>query len=157
MKFIFSVIIIFFLIIIQSSLYPYLQINNAFPDLILIVVLTLSILQGYKKHIVWPLIGGFFLDIFSFKNPIGASILGLLIVSCLSYFLSQNLFKKSSPISIIIIGTGGILFYRFFIDLILLISGTNFQFSLIQLTTQIAYDVVVLVPLFYLIKKFKNV
>ncbi len=157
MKFIFSVIIIFFLIIIQSSLYPYLQINNAFPDLILIVVLTLSILQGYKKHIVWPLLGGFFLDIFSFRNPIGASILGLLIVSYLGYFLSQNLFKKFSPISIIIIGTGGILFYRFFIDLILLIFGTNFQFSLIQLATQIAYDVIVLVPLFYLIKKFKNV
>lgn len=154
MKFVLSLIIIFFLIILQSSLYPYLKVNNAFPNLILILVLILSILKGYKKSLVWIIFGGFLLDVFSFNNPIGTSILSLLLVSYLAYFFSQNIFKKTSIFSIILIGIGGTLIYRVILILILLITGTSLQFTFSQLISQVIYNSAIMVPLFYLLKYF---
>lgn len=154
MKTLLSIIIIFCLIIFQSSFYPYFEIYNAFPNLILIVVVILSILQGWKKSLIWVIAGGFFLDVFSFKNPLGASILGLLIVSYLAYFVSQNIFKKTSIFSVIINSIGATLIYGFFIILVLLIGRISFQFSLSQLISQVIYNIVFLTPLFYLVKRF---
>lgn len=154
MNLLLSIIIIFLLIIFQSSLYPYLKIYNAFPNLILILVLILSILRGYKKSLIWIIFGGFLLDIYSFNNPIGTSILGLLLVGYLAYFFSQNTFKKNSVFSIILIGIGGTLIYRLFLVLILIIANINFQLTFSQLISQILYNLVILVPLFYLLKHF---
>ena len=152
MKLLLSIIIIFLLVILQSSLYPYLKVYNAFPNLILILVLILSILKGHKKSLVWVLFGGFLLDIYSFNNPFGASILSLLLVSYLAYFFSQNIFKKTSIFSVVLIGIGGTLIYKLFIILVLLIVGISFQFTFSQLIFQIIYNTVILIPLFYLIK-----
>lgn len=161
MRFLLSIIIIFFLVILQSSLYFHLEVNDAFPNLILILVLIISILRGYKKNLVWIIVGGFLLDVYSFNNPIGTSILGLFLVSYLAYFFSQNIFKKTSIFSVILIGIGGTLIYKLFLTLVLLIAGTSFQpassaggFAFIQLISQIIYNLVILTPLFYLIKKF---
>lgn len=153
MKYILSLIIIFLLIIFQAALAPYLKIYSAFPNLILILVLVLSILQGYKKTLIWIIFGGLLLDIYSFNNPIGTSILGLLLVGYLAHFFSQNIFKKTSVFSVILIGLGGTLIYRIVLILILLIASINFQFSFVQLISQIVYNLVILIPLFYLIKK----
>lgn len=152
MKILLSIIITFLLIILQSSFYPYLNIYDAFPNLILILILILSILYGYKENLAWIIIGGFFLDVFSFNNPIGTSILCLLLVGYLVDFFSKNIFKKSNILSIIIIGIGGTLIYRFLLISILLITGNNFQFGFIQIISQMAYNLAVLIPLFYLIR-----
>lgn len=154
MKFLLSIIIIFLLVIFQSSLYPYFKVCNAFPNLILILVLILSILRGYKKSLSWIIFGGLLLDIYSFNNPIGTSILGLLLIGCLAYFFSQNIFKKTGIFSIILIGVGGTLIYRIFLILVLLIAGIGFQFSFAQLISQVAYNLAILIPLFYLLKYF---
>lgn len=156
-KLLLSIVIIFLLIILQSSLYLYLGVCGAFPNLILILVLILSVLQGYKKSLVWVIFGGFLLDVYSFNNPIGTSILGLFLVSHLAYFFSQNIFKKTSIFSVILIGIGGTLIYRLFLILVLLIVGTSFQFTFTQLISQVVYNLIILIPLFYLIKRFKNV
>jgi len=153
-KFVLSIIIIFLLIIFQVSLYPYFKIHNAFPNLVLILILILSILKGYKKTLIWVIFGGFLLDIFSFNNPIGASILGLFLVSYLAYFFSQNIFKKTSIFSVILFAIGGTLIYRLFLILVLLIAGINFQFTFIQLISQVVYNLVLIIPLFYLLKHF---
>lgn len=153
MKFVFSVIIIFLLILIQISLYPYLEICNAFPNLILILVLILSILKGFKKSLTWVIFGGFLLDVYSFSNPIGTSILGLFLVSYSAYFFSHNIFKKTSILSIILITLGGTLIYGLFLILVLLIGGIDFQFGFSQIIIQMIYNLVILIPLFYLIKR----
>ena len=154
MKFILSTIIIFILVILQSSLYPFLNIYNAFPNLILIFVLISSILRGYKKSLTWIIIGGLFLDTFSFNNPIGISIFGLFLVSYLAHFFSQNIFKKTSPFSVLILGISGIVIYRLFLVITLLIFSTGFQFSFIQITFEVIYNIIILMPLFYLLKRF---
>lgn len=154
MKILLAIIISFFLVVLQASLYPYLNISGAFPNLILILVLILSFLQGYKKSLAWIFCGGFFLDIFSFANPIGISILSLFVVGYLVHFFSQNIFKKTSIYSIILIGVTGTLIYRIFLILILAIASINFQITFTQLLSQIVYNTVILLPLFYLIRHF---
>lgn len=153
MKFVFSVIIIFLLVLLQTSLYPYLEICNAFPNLILILVLIFSILKGFKKSLVWTIFGGFLLDIYSFDNPIGSSILSLFLVSYLVYFFSQNVFKKTDVFSVILFGIGATLIYRLFVILFLLIIGTEFQIGFSQIIMQIVYNLIILIPSFYLIKR----
>jgi len=162
MKIFLSIIIIFFLIIVQSSLYPYLEIYNTFPNLILILVLIISILRGKKKALIWIIFGGFLLDIFSLNNPIGTSIIALFLVSCLICFFSQNILKKANIFSVILFGISGTLIYRLFLMLVLLIAGLNFQpalsidgFNFVQLFFQIIYNTVILIPLFYLFKRKK--
>ncbi len=153
MKFILSLIIIFALIILQSSLYPYLAIYGAFPNLILIMVVILSILRGYKKNLIWIIFGGLFLDIFSFNNHLGISIAGLFLISYLIYFLSQTTFRKTNIFSVILFGIGATLIYKFFLILVFLIAKSSFEFSFSQTLSQIIYNLVLLIPLFYLIKK----
>lgn len=152
MKSVLSLIVIFILVILQSSFYPYLKIYNAFPNLILILVLILSILKGFKESLVWIIFGGLLLDIYSFNNPIGASILSLFIIGYLAYFLSKNIFKKASIFLAILAGIGGSLIYGFFVILVLLIAKTNPQISFNQIISQVLYNTVVLIPIFYLTK-----
>lgn len=156
MKNILSIVIIFVLIILQWSLYPYLAIYGAFPNLILIMVIILSILRGYKKNLIWVMFGGLFLDIFSLNNLLGISIAGLFSISYLIYFLSQTIFRKTNIFSIILFGISGTLIYKFFLILVFLITKTSFELSFSQVLSQIIYNTVLLIPLFYLIKKFQH-
>ena len=156
MKFILSIVIIFILIILQWSLFPYLAVYGAFPNLILIMVVILSILRGYKKNLIWVMFGGLFLDIFSFNNLLGVSIAGLFLISYLIYFLSQTTFRKTSVFPVILFGIGATLVYKFFLILVFLITKTSFELSFSQTLSQIIYNTVLLIPLFYLIKKFQH-
>ena len=156
MKFILSIVIIFILIILQWSLFPYLAVYGAFPNLILIVVVILSILRGYKKNLIWVMFGGLFLDIFSFNNLLGVSIAGLFLISYLIYFLSQTTLRKTNIFSIILFGIGATLIYKFFLILVFLITKSSFELSFSQTLAQIIYNLVLLIPIFYLIKKFQH-
>jgi rod shape-determining protein MreD len=156
MKFILSLVIIFVLIILQSSLYPHLAIYGAFPNLILIVLVILNILRSYKKNLIWVMFGGLFLDIFSFNNFLGISIVGLFLISYLIHFLSQTTFRKTSIFPVILFGIGATLIYKFFLILVFLITKTSFELSFSQVFSQIIYNTLLLIPLFYLIKKLQH-
>jgi len=153
MKTIISFATIFLLIIVQSSVFRHLEICNAYPNLILILVLALSVSKDWKNNWIWIIFGGFMLDIFSFNNPIGISILGLFLISYLANFFSHNIFKKTNVFFVILIGIGGTLIYRIVLVLTFLILGITFELSLIQISFQLVYNIIVLVPMFYLIKK----
>ncbi len=156
MKFLIQIIIIIALIIIQSSLYPYLQVYNAFPNLILILVLIIAISKGYKQGLIWIILGGFLLDVYSYHNLIGISILALLLIAYLASKLAQNIFKKTSIYALISIGIGASLTYQILLSSILLITGIEFQFSFAQIFFQVIYNLIILIPFFYLIKKFQH-
>lgn len=151
-KFLTSIIIIFVLTIIQATLYPHLAIYGAFPNLILIVVVILSILRGYKKNFVWVIFGGLFLDVFSLNNLLGISIPALFLIGYSIYFLSRTTFRKTNIFSVILFGIGATLIYKFFLILAFLIAKTGFELSFSQTLSQIIYNLALLIPLFYLIK-----
>jgi len=152
MKFLISIGFIIILIFIQASLFPYFQIFNAFPNLILIGVLIISILKNYKKSLIWIFLGGWLLDIYSFNNPLGISILSLLCISYFANFLTTNIFKKFNFLSLVLICTGCSLFYRVSLALGCLLNTGEIRIDLIQVFVQIIYNLVVFLPIFYLIR-----
>ncbi len=88
------------------------------------------------------------------KNPISYIAVAALFAVYLAFFFIQNIFKKTSIFSVVIISICGTLIYEIFVILILLIGGIDFQFGFIQIISQVIYNLIVLVPLFYLTKKF---
>ena len=120
------------------------------------MVVILSILMGYKKNLIWVMFGGLLLDIFSFNNLLGVSIAGLFLISYLIYFIGQTTLRKTNILSVILFGIGVTLVYKFFLILAFLITKTSFELSFSQTLSQIIYNVVLLIPLFYLIKKFQH-
>lgn len=84
-KIIISIIIFYFLALFQSSFLVHFNIFSWTPNIILIIVVTLGIIESSKKYFaIWvALIGGFFLDIFSVRF-FGFNIL-MLVLICLFF------------------------------------------------------------------------
>lgn len=153
MKIFLIIVFILVLLFLQVGIFPHLQILGAFPNLILLSILVLSILQGWKKTLPWIIAGGLFLDFYSLHNFLGISVIALLIVAYLSYFLSQNTFKKTTFFSLILIFLITIFVYNILLIIIFEIFDINFAFSFLTFIVAIIYNLIFAIPLFYLIKK----
>lgn len=154
MKLFLNIIVIFLLVLLQFSFAPYFSVNNAFPNFILICVLTLTMLMGQKNALSWIIFGGIFMDISSLNNPIGVSVVGLFVGSYVVYFLTKNIFKETNILSLILICIIGTIIYGLILVLALAAFGVCFQFSIGQTLSQIIYNTVIFIPVFYLLRHF---
>ena len=153
MKIIFTIIFIFILVFFQVGILPNLAIFNAFPNLILLSILALCILKEPRQVIGWIIFGGLFLDIYSLSDFLGISIISLFLVGSIAYFLSQNLFKKSTKSSVFIVFLISIFFYNVFLVFLFKIAGTGFYFGFLNFATNIFYNLALSLPVFGLVKK----
>jgi len=66
-KILISIVVFYFLVLIQTSFLVHFTIFNAVPNIILILVVVWNLLEKRKNYfgVINALIGGFFLDIFS--------------------------------------------------------------------------------------------
>lgn len=66
-KILISIIVFYFLVLIQTSFLVHFTIFDAVPNIVLILVIVWNILEKRKNHlgVINALMGGFFLDIFS--------------------------------------------------------------------------------------------
>ena len=66
-KILISIIVFYFLVLIQTSFLVHFTVFDAVPNIVLILVVVWNILEKRKNYlgIINALIGGFFLDIFS--------------------------------------------------------------------------------------------
>jgi rod shape-determining protein MreD len=71
------------LVLIQSSIGPFLTVVGVHPDLVLVAVVGWTLLRGTREGLVWALIGGFALDLLS-GGPFGAVTVALVITSLLA-------------------------------------------------------------------------
>jgi rod shape-determining protein MreD len=78
--------------LIQSTTLPYVIILGVKPELMLIVVVSWSLLRGSEEGMVWALIGGVGLDLFS-GAPFGTITVALLVVSFLSGLGESSVFR----------------------------------------------------------------
>ncbi|OGZ31817.1 MAG: hypothetical protein A2V69_00980 [Candidatus Portnoybacteria bacterium RBG_13_40_8] len=149
--------IIFYIIVllfVQIGILPHLVIFNAYPNLILLSIISLSILRGWKKTLPWIISGGLFMDFYSLHNILGISLVTLLITAYISYFLSQNTFKKATFLSLFLVFLISIIIY--YVSLIVLseIFGINFDFRFLNFIIEIIYNLIFAIPIFYLTKKY---
>lgn len=134
------------------GIFPHLSIAGVFPNLILLSILSLSILQGWKKTLGWTIIGGLFLDFYSLTGVLGLSVVGLLIVSYLTYFLSQNIFKKASLFSLVLNLLIAIFAYSLCLLILFSIFSVVSDFRFLGFVVAIIYNLVFALPVFYLVK-----
>jgi rod shape-determining protein MreD len=141
MRVVFIIIFILIILFLQIGILPHLAILGAYPNLILISVLSLVILRGWKKNLGWIVAAGLFFDFYSSRNILGISILIILVISIIVQFLSQKFFKKTDNLSIFLVFLAGLIIYE--------IVYLSFPASLIR----IIYDLIFVLPIFHIIKK----
>ena len=85
-------IIIFLTLILQGSLYPFLNLGRGQPDLVLILVVCFSILWGSKRGAVIGVTAGFLQDIL-YGHALGLFALTKMLTGYFSGFTEKNIYK----------------------------------------------------------------
>jgi rod shape-determining protein MreD len=78
--------------LIQHVVFPHITFFGAHPNLMLVVVMAWGVLRGNRDGLIWALVGGLLLDLFSLA-PIGTATLPLLIVMFLVGLLEFTAFR----------------------------------------------------------------
>jgi rod shape-determining protein MreD len=162
-KFVYSLILIV-AIIIQTSVLPIISSPNIAGDIVLMVILALSVLDGFFAFMGWAIIAGILYDLAAY-SPIGEhAIIFLLVVYFVSFF--------SRRMSLEIKGIGKVLFFVFVIvatffsrSIIALMAAWDMQTlhgywqifgSLKSITFQIICNEILFFLLFLLLKRIKE-
>lgn len=88
-------------IIIESTIFPFIKIWGATPDLILITIISLGLIYGKKEGIILGLIGGLLSDIL-FGRVIGLHSLPYMLIGYIIGILSERVFKENRLIPFIL-------------------------------------------------------
>jgi rod shape-determining protein MreD len=90
------------LALLQSTTMPHITVLGVHPDLMLMAVASWSLLRGAEEGMLWALIGGIALDLFSGAR-FGVATLSLLIVGFLSSLGQRNVFRLDLVLPILVI------------------------------------------------------
>jgi rod shape-determining protein MreD len=90
----------------QSALLPHLRIWGVFPNLMLMVVVSWSLLRGADQGLVWAFAGGLLVDLLS-GSPLGAGTLALMAVAFLAGIGEVNVFRThiALPLAAVLLST----------------------------------------------------
>lgn len=97
-----TLLLLFALALVQSTVMPHLLLFDVHPDLVLMVVLSWSLLRGAEEGMLWALIGGVALDLLSGAR-FGVQTLPLLIVGFVSGLGERAIFRSEILMPIIAI------------------------------------------------------
>lgn len=78
--------------LLQTTLVPALQVFNAVPSLVLVVVVGYTMEYGSHRGFMWAFIGGLWLDLLS-GTPFGTSAVALLIVVAVIGLVSASIYR----------------------------------------------------------------
>jgi rod shape-determining protein MreD len=147
-------IIIFILLVLflQIGILPNLKIVDTYPNLFLLILISLTVLIGWKKTLGWIIAFGLFLDFYSLHNVLGIFVISMLLACLLTQFLNQRYFKKENKLSIILVFIISIIFYELLLLIVFKIFGIGYNFYLLGLIVKTAYSLVLALPIFYTIK-----
>jgi len=96
--------------VVQSTLAHLFRVGNVKPDLVLLVVISWSLLRGSREGVVWGLLGGLGLDLFS-GAPFGASAVGLMAAGLLAGEGETNIFKGNILLPVFFAPLGTVTYY----------------------------------------------
>jgi len=91
---------------LDTTIAPYLSLIGIRPDLVLLVVVATSIVRGGEEGIVWGILGGLLLDLYT-GLPFGLSIIALAITAYVTKVGEDNLFSNILvlPLAAAFVGT----------------------------------------------------
>jgi rod shape-determining protein MreD len=136
-------------IVLQVMLAPHLSIGGAIPNVPLLVVVTLSFVEGPSAGAIAGFVAGLLLDLLS-TGPVGAWALVLSVTGYTAGMLSENLFAEGwlAPVTVAIIA-GLLADFSYLLAVTILGVGPAFWQSLVRAVLPRALYNAVLVMLAY--------
>ena len=151
--------IIFITIILQTSFIPSFFSENLFPDIVLMLVLAWSIIDGFDDFISWIIIAGLIYDFLSFSVP-GVHVI---IFAAVAYM--NSFFSRRFTFGFNLVGISLVAFFVFSatlisygVDLLPILVEYNFRINLsniLNLVYTVSLNAAFFVLLYYSIKKIK--
>ena len=166
MKTVLIIIFSVFLVLLQLTFAPRLEIFGALPNLILAFSVAWAIYKEGQKSSWLVLIPALLLDLL-IGRPFGLFTLSLWLSFSLVRWLGRSLFKQSGFVSLLVLAVSGVLFYRaafkglaklaafFNLNGALPINWSDFYLNPF-LPMAALYDVLLCLLIFLLIKKFHH-
>lgn len=87
-------------VFLQSTVLNFLQIEGVKPDLVLVIVIFVAFLRGYKAGCWWGFAGGLLEDIYT-GNFFGLNILIKMFIGCLVGLVEKQFYKESLLVVVI--------------------------------------------------------
>lgn len=136
-------------LVLQVMLAPHLAIGDVVPNFLLLVVVTLSFVEGPSAGAVAGFIAGLLLDLLS-TGPVGAWALVLSITGYAAGMLSENLFAEGwlAPVTVAVVA-GFLADFSYLLAVTILGVGPAFWESLVRAVLPRALYNAVLVMLAY--------
>ncbi len=147
-------IILFLLLaaILQTTIIPFLSIQGAAPNLILIFTLILTLLSGFRAVWLYIFLGGLFLDLFS-GLPFGLVAASLIGANYFVDWLGNNIFSGVKfGVKVVLIALG-ILAFNLFLNILIGFFRLDAVFSFEYLFWSVAYNSLIAILIFNGIKK----
>ncbi len=145
-------------VVIQATVLPELRIAGGAPDLLLLLVLGYSLLQGFERGVVWAIVGGLLHDLIS-AVPEGVTSLALVAtIGAAALVVGRN-----TPRNLVIpplLAAGATVLYHIVVLVALLVVGRPLPIPalLMYVTVPTAvYNLVVMVPVYHLLAVFSPV
>lgn len=144
-------LIIISMIILQTTLFQYLNINNVSPNLFIVTIVSLSALQGRKEGLIYAIAFGLVQDIL-YGNIVGFYILIYMLIGALAGYLYQNYYTENIVIPLFAIGIGDmILNILIYVFTFLLRGKINIGYYIFKIAfPEITYTVFIAVVLYRL-------
>jgi len=95
MKTFLNILLVTIVVILETTLVPKMAIFGAFPNLVMLVILSLIFINRTRDALWWVLIGGVLLDLFS-PVRFGAYTLSFVVIFFLAYYLVNYVFSEPS-------------------------------------------------------------
>ncbi|KYO64775.1 rod shape-determining protein MreD [Thermovenabulum gondwanense] len=114
MRYVFYLIIMTFVLVIQSSISPYIKIGGVNPDFFLIMLLSYSIIKGPERGSFYGLSGGLIEDLM-FGRFIGLNSLTKFLTCYITGWGTKNLFKGPAVFTILFVFIGSLIYNLLFL------------------------------------------
>ncbi|QGG47260.1 rod shape-determining protein MreD [Heliorestis convoluta] len=148
MRYLIVMLFLFLSAVLQTTLFHSLSIQGIGPNLVLILVIFYSLLQGSRSGSIFGVLAGLFLDLFSGRY-IGLNILTMAAVGGLIGLIEGRLYKDNLlvPMGAVFVGT---IAFNLLAYLLALYAGLYINLKTLWLTLliQSLYNTA-LVPIFY--------
>jgi len=125
------IIMLFFSVILQTSVIPHFKLLNSTINIIFIIVVCFCLFRNYLEASIWTVFGGILLDLFSVKS-FGLSSISLMAVVIILFFLSEK-FEIAKIYSRIWLGSISALIYYTAIIIF------SYLFDLMKLSDNLLY------------------
>ncbi len=142
-------IIIISISVLSTTFFQFLNINNVSPNLIIITIVSISVLQGRNEGVMFAVFLGFIQDIL-FGQVIGYNILIYVFIAYTTGYLYRNFYAESVVIPLVAIGVSDLVYtIIIFITSYMFRGSLNvFYYSYAVIFPEVTYTVAVAVVLY---------